>query len=281
MKNKIALAIRGHERDAFSDSELSDFVFNMSVKYDIDIFIHTWTLSEASYSWRNVPSVRKEVTEELILNYFYKNKDQIKKIFVENDEDIELHGRVEGRLGLITEISLDKNHLDCVVENSLKEKKFIWAKNLILIPNYEKNVFCFLQFGAPILPWKRMWHGIHKIVDYISGFKEYDLILNTRFDILRYKRCFNPGSPLVNLDVVDNLINSINKEDSFKFLNKRISACCDNIYLARKKPLLALCEGFHFNLDKILDSYDIEEWKGIQEHLVFLEAEKISKNLFF
>lgn len=277
---KIAIAIRGHERETMSDKEMSDVIYEISNIYDVDIFIHTWNLSEASYSWRNVPSTRNQITEEKILNYFLKNKNQIKKIFIENDEEIELHGRIEGRIGILTELSLKKNELECVLKSNLKDKSFFWAKNLVLVPNYQKNIFCFLQFGCPVLPWKRMWHGIYTLVKFINEFQDYDLILNTRFDILKYKKNFNPGSPFVDLKVILDLISSIKEEDNFKFLKKRISACCDNIYIAKPKPLLSLCENFHFRLDEVLDSYKIEEWSGIQEHLVFLEAERLSKKTF-
>jgi hypothetical protein len=274
---KIAIAIRGHERGAMTDSEFSDAIFDLSKTYESDIFIHTWNLSEASSSWRNVPDKRFNITEEKIRQYFYRN--EIKKIFIEDDEDIELHGRVFGKLGALTEVSISPRDLSQILIEDLGD----WSKKLdlkLVSANHDK-IFCFLQYGCPILPWKRMWHGIYTVVDFINKYDNYDLILNIRFDILRYKKFFNPGSPLVNLEVIHKLIQSSKQGNLFTFMKKHKASCIDNIYTAEPLPLLMLCQRFHFTLDELVKSYHPKDWAGIQEHLVFLEAERIKNSLNF
>lgn len=272
---KIAIAVRGHERGAMTDPEFSDLVFDLSKKYDIELFIHTWNLSEASSSWRNVPNERFLITEKKIRAYFFRN--EIKKIFIENDEEIELFGRINGRLGTITEIELSNKQILELIGSDLGS----WAntRNFHLVSANKEKTFCFLQYGCPILPWKRMWHGIYTLINFINEYDKYDLILNIRFDILRYKRLFNPGSPLVNNVLVNKLISNSKPGNFFTFISNERASCIDNIYTGEPIPLLLLCQRFHFNLDELVESYGHNEWDGIQEHLVYLEAEKIRKSL--
>lgn len=275
MKSNIAIAIRGHERGTMSDNEFSDVIFELSKIHNCDLFLHTWSLSEADSSWRNLPKDRLPITEEKIKNYFYRN--DIKKIFVENDEDIELFGRIFGRLAILTETTIPYKILEELLHYELGD----WAKNMDVkaISQNKDGIFCFLQYGCPILPWKKMWHGIYTLVNFINNYKKYDLILNIRFDILRYKRFFNPGSPLINLDVIKGLIDKSTPDKLFTFLEDNKASCIDNIYTAQPIPLLILCERFHFDLDNLVASYEPKDWSGIQEHLVYLESQKIKKML--
>ena len=274
MKRKIAIAIRGHERGAMSDSEMSDTVFELSKIYDVDIFIHTWDLSEAVASWRHLPKERNKISEERIRNYFFRN--EIKKLIIENDEEIEIYGRISGRLGFLNEVSVPYNYLAELISKDLGA----WVKRMEikLVSENNKNVFCFLQYGCPVLPWKKMWYGIYTITNFIKGYKDYDLILNTRFDILNYKKLYNPGSPLINLEVIKRLIDRSHPGNLFTFTKERKASCIDNIYTAEPAPLLELCRRFHFHLDELVLSYDPNDWDGIQEHLVYLEAQKIKES---
>jgi hypothetical protein len=270
---KIAVAIRGHERKSMSDDEFSEFIFELCNLYDVDIFLHTWDLSEASFSWRGVPKERDQINKGKILNYFHKSSKNIKKITVESDENIELHGRTFGRLGLITEIPCSVP----ILSEALREYIGGWANHydLRLSSSNKQELFCFLQFGCPILSWKRMWHGIYSVIKSVNEYSEYDLVLNTRFDILRYKRTHNIGSPLIDFNLVKNLIDSFKKEEKIKFTTDVNSSCIDNVYAGSQDALLDLCYSFHYKLDEILDFYPPSVWEGIQEKLVFLEAQRI------
>lgn len=275
MGKKIAIAIRGHERGAMNDEEFSNVIFELSKFYDVDLFVHTWNLSEASYSWRHLPQDRFLITEEKIRDYFHRN--EIKKIFVEDDEEIELYGRVIGRLGLLTEVSIPYYVLSDLISEDLGD----WSKrmDIKLVSSNKEKIFCFLQYGCPILPWKKMWHGIYTLIKFINDFDNYDLVLNLRFDILRYKKFYNPGSPLINLEVIQDLLEKSKDGNIITFTKDRKASCIDNIYTGEPAPLLHLCERFHFHLDELVLSYSPKDWQGIQEHLVFLEAQKV-KSLF-
>ena len=90
----IGLIIRGHERDVFDNSRLYDFVKRFTSEFDVDIYIHSWTKSRG-LSWRgNDGIIAKEMNEESIINYF---KDiPIKKLIIDDEENIALVGRNEG-----------------------------------------------------------------------------------------------------------------------------------------------------------------------------------------
>lgn len=278
----LAICIRGHERRATEDNEFRVLLEKIVDRYKADIFLHTWDFSEASNSWRNLPPDKKNITKDYLKDYF-KNLD-IKKIFVDNDENIEIFGRITGRLGLLSEITLSTSDVRSLLEKELSREDYLWARmfflneKMFLKSDITKKEKHYIQYAAPILPWKKMWFGIYKIIDYAKSINKYDLILNTRFDILCYKKYYNPGSPLVNFEIVCNLID--NYQSYFNFLNNRFpTSCCDNIYVGNTECMYNLCKEFHFDLDLILKLYNHKDWNGIQEHLVFLEAQRI-KNCF-
>lgn len=95
-KKKLALMIRGHIRDAFSDDLLKTFIQKMKQNFDLDIFCHTWHESEAKISYRSLD--RKNI--KTITPGFIKEKLCInpKKIIIDNDSQIQLHGVLEGKL---------------------------------------------------------------------------------------------------------------------------------------------------------------------------------------
>jgi hypothetical protein len=275
---KLAIAIRGHERNTMSDENFKNFINKLSEQYDADIFIHTWSLNEAKFSYRPLSKERNHITEQKILDYF--GSDRIKKLIVEDDENIKLHGRTHGGVGRIMQIPVNDDFLEKLIKDHLGS----WArkKNLRIVPHDPKNKikFCFFECGCPILSWKRMWSGIYSVVKEVYECDvQYDAVLNTRFDILRYKS-INPGSPLVNYEIVDKLINKFTrqKEQKILFLKNHISSCIDNIYVGTKNHMYELCENFHYDLDLILERNHLNSWEGIQENLVFLEAKRFSGN---
>lgn len=277
---KLAIAIRGHERNTMSDDNFKNFITKLSNDYDADIFIHTWSLSEAKLSYRSLPKERNPITEQRVLEYF--DSSRIKKLIIEDDENIKLHGRTQGGIGRLMEIPISDDYLKELVKNHLG----FWARklDLKLVSHNPTNKArsCFFECGCPIISWKRMWSGIYSVIKEVYECEvEYDAVLNTRFDILGYKN-FNHGSPLVNYEVVDKLINKFlkQKEQKFLFLKNHISSCIDNIYVGTKSHMYRLCKNFHYDLDSILERNSLNSWEGIQENLVFLEAKKHSKKGF-
>lgn len=96
---KFAIIIRGHIRTAFINNTLHDLIKDLVNKYNIDIFIHTWTISEAKSSWRPLnTSSQFTVTNNIIENYFDDIKRNIKQIIIDDDTNIELFGSLDGNV---------------------------------------------------------------------------------------------------------------------------------------------------------------------------------------
>jgi len=289
---KVAIVIRGHERNTTSNKNFSVLIHELSQLYDVDIFIHTWNLSEAEISWRPLPRERVKITEEKILKYFDKTSDKIKKIFVEDDEEIELIGRTVGRLYQLEEIKIGGPWSESFLSEVVRKHIGPWSegRDLSLRPGSpsspNKKVF-FLECGCPILSWKKMWHGIYTAANEVyKQDTKYDAVLNTRFDILN-TYATDRMEP-INLEFVANLIDSFDSKNKIMFAIDRNSIFIDNIYVGTKRSMYTLCKNFHFYLDEIVKKYNISDWEAIQEKLVFLEAQKYfsedsktEKNWFF
>lgn len=271
---KLAFALRGHERHSLENKNLYNYLKELSQYYDFDIYIHTWNLSEAKSSWRPVSKKRKEINYELISEYF--SGLNLKKIIIDDDEDIKLHGRTTGKLGRLKSVSLSND----VLKNVLLSEIGDWAKNykfkeLSISSNYE----IFLELGCPIIGWKKMWYGIYSIIKEIYESNKYDVVINSRLDILEYKKLpnymNNPECPSVDIMSTLNLINNYSKQNSILFLREQNCICIDNFYIGPVEKIYNLCEKFHYNLDDILEEHKIKEWESNQEKLVFLQAKKL------
>ena len=98
MKN-IILLLRGHERDAFETNQLNEFV-NMLKKsfldYEIIVYVHTWSKTEASRSWRPLHKIPRNLSESNIREYF---DTQIHNISIEDENNSEIIGNVNGKFG--------------------------------------------------------------------------------------------------------------------------------------------------------------------------------------
>jgi hypothetical protein len=96
VKNNMILFLRGHIRDSFENNRLYNFIFYLSNKYNLYIFIHTWNIISSNISWREIKTNKGLVTPSVIQNYFKHIK--IKKIIIDTDNNIELNGITEGRI---------------------------------------------------------------------------------------------------------------------------------------------------------------------------------------
>ena len=106
-KKEIVFILRGNIRDAFDkESYLENFVKLLTDKYNVSIYIHTWTNKECKktwrheasmYSWKKTPE-QLLVTEETIRSYFKNFSALIKKITLEDENIVKLNGRTEGQL---------------------------------------------------------------------------------------------------------------------------------------------------------------------------------------
>ena len=92
---RIALILRGHERDVFLNSRLYDFVKKYTELFPVDIYIHTWSKSVGQLSWRKlVDYTVRDINEKDVLGYF---KDiPIKKLFIDDERTTQLRGNIDG-----------------------------------------------------------------------------------------------------------------------------------------------------------------------------------------
>ena len=102
---KIAFTIRGHIRDGLKDPRLKDFLRLLTQhRHEIDLFLHTWDVSEAKSSYRQLDhdgtfAVRKD----MLVDYF--NDFSIKQIIVDDDSRLQLHGDLEGKINTCPKIA--------------------------------------------------------------------------------------------------------------------------------------------------------------------------------
>lgn len=94
---KIAFCIRGHIRDGLTDSRLKDYVSILEGHgHTVDLFLHTWNVSEAQSSYRKLNTTNVTVICSVLKDYF--SKYNIKQIIVDDDSKCQLHGSLEGKI---------------------------------------------------------------------------------------------------------------------------------------------------------------------------------------
>jgi hypothetical protein len=92
---KLIIMIRGHIRDSFKDNRLSNLIFILSQKYNIDVYVHTWNILQSNNSWRKMDKDETIVTRDMIESYF---KTVPKQIIIEDENAISLSGNLEGKI---------------------------------------------------------------------------------------------------------------------------------------------------------------------------------------
>lgn len=121
------IIIRGHIRNAFETNELYNLIKYLSEKYTkIEIYIHTWSIKQNNISWRKIDNDYTEINNKYIESYFKDLYKYIKYLIIEDDENIILHGNLEGK------ILLTKTYI-------LGWKRYIYGNYKITKYLYEKN----------------------------------------------------------------------------------------------------------------------------------------------
>jgi len=88
---RIAMILRGHERNTFKTQDLCNFLYKLSQLYSIDFYIHTWNTSVGEKSWRNCKEYELyPINQELVKTYF--SSIQIKSLEIDDETNIQLHG---------------------------------------------------------------------------------------------------------------------------------------------------------------------------------------------
>jgi hypothetical protein len=242
---KIAILIRGHEREVTKNTEFSDFIFELSQNFDLDIFIHTWNKNEAESSWRILQSPTYEIKEELIMSYFDRNLKNIKDLTIEDDSEIQINGEIHGNLG---------------------EK----LTNFLPAP-----VKRYYASRCPVIAWKKMWYGIFHAVNKAQKSKiRYKAVVNTRFDIFNVYQNNDVKEEQFQANNLLNFTKSY-KNQNILFTSNTNCLGIDNFYMGKKDYIFELCENFHYRLDDIIMENKMVEWLPHQEKLVFLEAQKL------
>jgi hypothetical protein len=94
---KIAFCIRGHLRDGLTDNRLLNYISLLSKSHEVDLFLHSWSESEAKSSYRTLDqSKRFDVKPEHLEDYFHGCA--VKKIIIDDDTHMQLHGNLVGLL---------------------------------------------------------------------------------------------------------------------------------------------------------------------------------------
>ena len=95
---KLALVIRGHVRDGLFSAGLKQHIDYLQQRgHEVDLFLHSWTESEASCSYRKLDRVHVfGVTPEYLSAYF--KGYTVKKILVQHDSQVSLHGNLTGNV---------------------------------------------------------------------------------------------------------------------------------------------------------------------------------------
>ena len=95
---KLALIIRGHVRDGLFSVSLKHHIDYMQQHgHEVDLFLHSWSESEAQSSYRELDRSHVfKVTPEYLSAYF--KGYNVKKILVQDESQIKLHGNLDGNV---------------------------------------------------------------------------------------------------------------------------------------------------------------------------------------
>ena len=121
----MIIIIRGHIRNSFNDKQLYNLIKYLSINYEINIYIHTWSIKQNNLSWRYLENDFTIINEDYIYNYFLDLVKFIRKIIIDDENNIELNGNIGGK------ILLTKTYL-------LGWKRYIYGKYSIL--NYINKI---------------------------------------------------------------------------------------------------------------------------------------------
>lgn len=120
------IIIRGHIRNSFTTNDLYNLLKYLSEKYTIKIYIHTWSIKQNNVSWRPIDNDFTEINIEYIQSYFQDLFKFIKKIIIDDDTNIKLHGNVDGKMVLTK-------------TNILGWKRYIYGQHKIIKYLYKKH----------------------------------------------------------------------------------------------------------------------------------------------
>jgi hypothetical protein len=96
--DKLIIILRGHIRNSFDNDNLYKLILNISNKYNIRIYIHTWNKTANNLSWKDYPENNNIIDENIIINYFKDLSKFIVSLTIDDDEKIIINGKKDGKL---------------------------------------------------------------------------------------------------------------------------------------------------------------------------------------
>jgi len=157
--------------------------------------------------------------------------------------------------GLLRSYFKNRNVIDVCIENDSKIK--IYGK--------KSGVVC--KSTCPLIAWKRMWAGQAAVVaEAYKNRKNYDALINTRYDFFTAPICYTPPNHLQRL---------ISKGEKFAFKYPSYTKSLigvDNFYVGTPENMYAFVYDFYRDLDSIVMQYPDTIY---QEELVYRHAHNI------
>jgi len=218
---RVALGIRGHIRDGLTDSGLRNFVKTLSNLRQVT------SLSIHCHTW-----------SETEANLSYRKLGASYGLQV--NEPLLRHYFGDECSSLVKTVSVDS---EADVKIKGRTDGYVGLTQM------------------PVLGWKRMWEGKKRLVDSIVTYDNYDMIINTRYDLFTHHICKKtPETVLLRLVRGRYTLN-------FKYpAYTRGAVGVDNFYTGNPYSMKALTDAFSENLDEILDTYPSVK---IQEEIVY------------
>ena len=122
----MKITIRGHGRNAFSTDELYTLLKELSTKYPIEIYIHTWNKKQNNISWRPIENDDTIVNTLVLKSYFRDVFDYVREVIIEDDSAIELNGNLSGTMASTR-------------TNILGWKRYIYGQYIVLQSVYDQS----------------------------------------------------------------------------------------------------------------------------------------------
>ena len=122
----MKITIRGHVRNSFSTDELYTLLKELSTKYPIEIYIHTWNKKQNNISWRPIENDDTIVNTLVLKSYFRDVFDYVREVIIEDDSAIELNGNLSGTMASTR-------------TNILGWKRYIYGQYIVLQSVYDQS----------------------------------------------------------------------------------------------------------------------------------------------
>jgi hypothetical protein len=94
----MIIVLRGHIRQSFQTDDLYFFLKELYNINNFDLFIHTWSITASSLSWRTISEDLTPITKEIIYDYLKDLSHTVKLIIIDDETLCCLVGKIEGNV---------------------------------------------------------------------------------------------------------------------------------------------------------------------------------------